>query len=104
MGKHEQITVSDKPPVPSAPAVVIHRKQLEANLDRLKAGVAELALASVMGDVAARAALAAIPGKVAALQFEIDQNHAAHALAVKNDHAAEAGWRQSLQAMQPEQL
>ena len=104
MGMHEKIAVSDKPPAPTAKAVLAHRKKLETERDGLRTGAAELALASAMGDLDARAALAAIPGKSAALQFEIDLNHEAHDLAVKQDSDAEVAWRNSIQLMDPEEI
>lgn len=64
--------------------------------------MAELARLSALGDAEAKATLAAIPGKIAALQFEIDLNEAAHGLAVQQDSAAEAAWRSSIQEMSPE--
>jgi hypothetical protein len=104
MGRHEKITTSDKPPAPTARAVLAHRKKLEIERDALRAGAAELALKSARGDTAAQAALWAMPGKQAGLQFEIDQNHAAHELAMKQDSDAEIAWRASLQLMEPEDL
>jgi hypothetical protein len=103
MGKLEKI-VSDKPPAPTANAVIAHRKKLEAVRDALRTGAAELALKSAHGDTAAQAALWAIPAKQAGLQFEIDQNHAAHDQAMVHDHDAEAAWRKSLQLMDPDDL
>jgi hypothetical protein len=44
-----------------------------------------------------------MPAKQAGLQFEIDQNHAAYALATKHDSDAESAWRASL-PMDPEEL
>jgi hypothetical protein len=96
--------IPDAPPSPTAPTVRAHRKKLEIERDGLRTGAAELALASAMGDLAARAALGAIPGKFAALQFEIDQNSEAYALAEKQDSAAEAAWRASIQTMDPEDM
>ena len=99
MGKHESIDVATAPPAPIAKSVLAHRKKLEAERDALNVGAPELALASAKGDPEAKAALAAIPGKRAALQFEIDWNHAAHGLAMQQDHAAEVAWRTSIQSM-----
>jgi hypothetical protein len=103
MGKSETI-VADKPPAPTMPAVRAHRKMLETERDTLKASAAALAFASAKGDTAAREALRAIPGRLAALQFEIDLNHDAAELAHKQDADAEVAWRASLQAMDPEDL
>jgi len=102
MGKHEQIDVSA--PLPIAKSVLVHRKRLEAERDGLRAGAAVLALKSSQGDSAAQAELAAIPGRLAALTFEIDMNHEAHQLAIQQDSAAEAGWRAGLQSMAPEDV
>jgi len=88
--------VSRTAPAPIAKSVLAHRRIIEAERDALKTGAAELALKSVGGDLEARAALAAIPGKTAALQREIDWNHAAHELAIKHDSDAEIAWRASL--------
>jgi hypothetical protein len=104
MGKHEKIAVSDKPPAPTARAVLEHRKKLEIERDAMRDGAAELALRSAQGDTAAQAALWAIPAKQAGLQFEIDQNHAAYALAAKQDGDAETAWRAQVQSMAPEDL
>jgi hypothetical protein len=89
------------PPAPTAKAVRAHRKKLEAVRDGLRTGAAELALASALGDADAKAALAGIPAKFAALQFEIDLNHEAYELAHKQDADAETAWRASLQTMDP---
>jgi hypothetical protein len=105
MGRHEKIAVSLKPPAPTAKAVLAHRKRLEIERDGfLRTGAAALALASARGDADAQAALAAIPAKFAAIQFEIDLNHEAHELAHKQDADAEVAWRESLQSMDPEDL
>jgi hypothetical protein len=104
MGRHEKIAVSDKPPAPTAPRVLAHRKKLETERDGLRTGAAALALASAQGDADAQAALAAIPAKFAAIQFEIDLNHEAYELAHKLDADAEVAWRESLQSMDPEDL
>jgi hypothetical protein len=103
MGKHENI-IPIAPPAPTAKAVLAHRKKLEIERDGLRAGAAELALKSALGDLDARAALAAIPAKAAALQFEIDMHHETHELAHKLDAAAEAAWRTSLESMDVEDL
>jgi hypothetical protein len=92
------------PPAPTAKVVLAHRKKLEAARDGLRTGAAELALASALGDADAQAALAAIPDKFAALQFEIDLNHEAYELAHQHDSDAETAWRASLQSMDPEDL
>jgi hypothetical protein len=102
--------VLDKPaaaltrPAPAARAVLLHRKRLEAERDALRSGCPELALKSASGDAAARAELRAIPDKLAGLQFEIDQNHAAHEIAHQRDAAAETAWRTGLQMLPTEQL
>lgn len=92
------------PPAPIAKAVLAHRKIIEIERDSLQAGAAALALSSAMGDLEARAALAAIPARFAALQFEIDQNYAAHELAVKQQSDAEIAWRASLQTLPPAEI
>jgi hypothetical protein len=96
--------VSLAPPVATAKAVLAYRKKLELERDGLRTGTAELALKASRGDADAKAALAAIPGKMAALQFEIDHNHEAYDLAIQQDHSAEVAWRGSLQLMDPEDL
>jgi hypothetical protein len=101
MGKPE---IALDPPAPTAKAVLVHRKKLEIERDALRTGAAELALKSAQGDADAQAALRAIPAKQTGLQFEIDQNHAAYVLAVKQDSDAESAWRGSLQTMDPEDL
>jgi hypothetical protein len=92
----------DVPPAPTAKAVLDHRKKLEIERDGLRTGTAVLALSSALGDPDAKAALAAIPAKLAALQFEIDLNHEAYELSVKQDSDAERAWRASLHEMDPE--
>lgn len=101
MGRHE---IALDPPAPTAKAVLAHRKKLETDRDSLRTGAAKLALAAALGDLDARAALAAMPGELAALQFEIDLNHEAHDLAVKQDSDAEVAWRAALDSMNPEDL
>jgi hypothetical protein len=92
------------PPAPIAKSVLAHRKKLEAERDGLRTGAALLALKSSQGDTAAKAELVAIPGRYAALTFEIDLNHEAHQLATEQDSAAETAWRAGLQAMDPDDL
>ena len=96
--------VSLKPPAPTAKLVLQHRKRLEAERDALQNGVAELALKSAHGDTAARAELRAVASKREGLQFEIDQNHTANELAVKQDSDAEVFWRLELPRLPPEEL
>jgi hypothetical protein len=102
MGKHE--VVSLKPPPSTKPAIVAYRKTLEIERDALRASAAALAFASAKGDSAAREALAAIPGRLAALEFEINLNHECQQLGHAEDAAAEIAWRESLQSMDPEDL
>jgi hypothetical protein len=80
-------------PSPIAKRVLARRQILEAERDAVKTGAAELALKSALGDLDARAALAAMPGKIAALQLEADLAHEAHQLAIKQDSEAELAWR-----------
>ena len=101
MGKPE---IALDPPAPSAPTVRKHRKMLEIERDALRASAAELAFASAKADSVAREALAAIPGRLAALQFEIDLNHECQLLAHAEDAAAEAAWRTSIQTLPPEEI
>jgi hypothetical protein len=103
MGKLEK-PVALTPPAPTANSVLARRKKLETERDAMRDGAAELALRSAQGDTAAQAALWAIPAKQAGLQFEIDQTHAAYALATKQDSDAETAYRASLQLMDPEDL
>jgi hypothetical protein len=109
MGKLEQIYdaqtgVALNPPVPTGKLVLAHRKKLEVERDGLRANAAELALKAALGDGAAQAELASIPGKHAALTFEIDMNAAAHDIAKQRDGEAEIAWRKSLQDLPPEVL
>jgi hypothetical protein len=53
--------VSLSPPAPTAKAVLVYKKTLEAERDRLRNGAPELALAASRGDAEAKAALAATP-------------------------------------------
>src|SRR5437879_1636802 len=103
MGMHQNI-ISTTPPPANAPGVRAHRKMLEIERDALRAGAVELALASAMGDRDAKAALAALPAKLAALQFEIDLGHQAMELAQGHDAAAEVAWRASIQTLPPEEI
>lgn len=102
--KLEQPAIPNTPPVGTAKAVLAHRRKLEAERDSLRAGAAELALRSALGDAEAQAALATIPAKQAALQFEIDLNRDAHELATQRDSAAERDWRAALQSLDPDEL
>lgn len=104
MGRHEQVDVAAGPPPPIAKSVLAHRKKLETERDGLRAGAALLALKSSQGDTSARAELAAIPPRFAALTLEIDLNHEAHQLACEQDSASEAAWRAGLQSLSPEEL
>lgn len=103
MDKHETI-VPLAPPAPTKPAVMAHRRTLELERDVLRAGAIELAVASARGDLGARQTLAALPAKLAALQFEIDLNHQAQELAHAEDAAAETAWRKDILAMDPEEI
>lgn len=91
-------------PAATAPSVRDYRRKLELERDALRTGTAELARLAALGDADAKASLAAIPGKIASLQFEIDLNHEAYELAHKRDADAEVAWRASLQSMDPEDL
>jgi hypothetical protein len=102
MNKHE--TVPMKPPAATRPVVRAHRRTLELERDNLRAGAIELALRSAMGNLDARNTLAALPAKLAALQFEIDLNHQAQELAHAEDAAAEIAWRASIQILDPEDI
>ena len=96
--------VSMKPPAPTRPTVLAHRRTLELERDALRTGATELALASAKGEPEARSALAALPAKLAALQFEIDLSHQAQELAHDHDAIAETAWRTSIQSMDPEEI
>lgn len=93
-----------KPPAPIWPSVLAHRKKLEIERDTLRDGASELAFKAAKGDSEAQAALAAIPAKQAMLQFEIDQNHLAVELAMKQDSDAEVAWRAAVQLLDPEEI
>jgi len=92
------------PAPPALPPCGRTGKILEIERDALRAGAVELALASALGDLDAKAALAALPPKLAALQFEIDLNHQAHEMAQGHDAAAEVAWRASIQTLPPEEI
>jgi hypothetical protein len=102
MGKHEAVSLV--PPAPTARAVLAHRKKLETERDALRVDAADLALRSARGDTTAQAALWAIPARQAGIQFELDQNRAAYALAEKQDSDAEIAWRASIQTLPPEEI
>jgi hypothetical protein len=93
-----------KPPAATKPAVIAHRRTLELERDASRAGAIELAFASAVGDLDARNTLAALPAKLAALQFQIDLNHQAQELAHAADAAAEIAWRASIQTLDPEDI
>ena len=92
------------PPAPTAKAVRAHRRTLELSLDALKAGAAELALASARGRTGAQDALAALYGKIRATEFEIECNDQACGLATVEDAAAEVAWRAAIQTMEPQEI
>jgi hypothetical protein len=98
---HDETVAPLTPPAASKPAVIAHRRTLELERDALRAGAVELALASARGDVDARHTLAALPAKLAALQFEIDLNHQVQELAQAEDAAAEIAWRAAIQGLDP---
>jgi hypothetical protein len=91
--------VSMKPPVATKPAVRAHCRTLELERDAIRAGAVALASASAKGDPAAREALAVVPARLAALQFEIDLNRDCQEIAEKEDAAAQVAWRSAIQAM-----
>jgi hypothetical protein len=93
-----------KPPAPTAIAVRAHRRTLELERDALRAGAAALALASSRGDQAAKEALAALPARHAALNFEIDLNGEAVELAQAEDAAAEQAWRAAIQTLPVDEI
>lgn len=90
-----------KPPASSKAVVLARRRTLELERDALRAAAVDLALASAMGDAGARTRLAALPVKLAALDFEIDLSHQAQELAHVQDAAAETAWRAAIQQMEP---
>jgi hypothetical protein len=104
MGKHETI-VPMRPPASSIPAVKARRLALELERDALRAGAVVFAVDSALvGDLDARNRLAAIPAKLAALQFEIDLNHEAQQLAHETDVARETAWRAAVQSLEPKEI
>jgi hypothetical protein len=92
------------PPTPTVNAVRAHRRTLELSLDALKAGVGELALASARGNPGAQEALAALCGRLRAIEFEIECNHQARELATQQDAAAEVKWRAAIQTLDPDEI
>jgi hypothetical protein len=96
--------VSLKPPPPTMPAVVVHRRTLELERDNLRAGAIALAFSSAMGDLDARNKLAALPARLAALQLEIDLNQDVKDLAHAADAVAELEWRRAIQKLDPEDV
>jgi hypothetical protein len=97
------MTVSSLPKQ-TASALRPHRRKLELERDALRAGAPELALASARGEPGAREEMAALSGKLQALQFEIDCNHEAYELASKQDAAAEVAWRAAIQTLDPNDI
>jgi hypothetical protein len=92
------------PPAPTASSVRSYRKLLEIERDALKAGAPALAAASALGDLGAKADLAALHAKLAALQFEIDCNDLAVELARAEDSARETVWRASIQELPADEI
>lgn len=97
-------TISVGPPAPIKPIVLARCRALELERDALRDGAVGLALASAKGDIDARDRLAALPTKLATLQFEIDLSHQAQDLAHEEDAAAQRVWRASIQTMEPEDI
>jgi hypothetical protein len=95
---------STAPPQPTSQKVRAHRKMLEIERDALRAAGPALSLASALGDLGAKADLAALHAKLAALQFEIDCNDQAVDLARSADAAREASWRAAVQELPAEEI
>jgi hypothetical protein len=91
-------------PKQTANAVRAHRRKLELARDALRASAPELALASARGEPGAPEEMAALSGKIQALQFEIDCNHDAYNRACIQDAAAEVSWRASIQTLEPKEI
>jgi hypothetical protein len=98
VGKHEKIILPAAPPAPRAPAVLAQREAGVLELAALNAEIAERALPAIEGKPGGKEALTALHDKIRAATFEIDCNAAAHALAVRLDREAVAGWRAAIDA------
>jgi hypothetical protein len=95
---------SQTAPPPTAMAVKAHKQALMMSLSALKAGAVGLALASAKGDLAAKAALAALDARVRALEYEIGLNDSAVERARQEDAAAAAAWRSAVQERPAEEI
>lgn len=92
-------TVADKPPAPTAAAVLEQRAAKERELAALKSGIGEAAYVAAVSGKAGAQALAVLHAKIQAAQFELDCNAAAHAHAIEADKAAVADWWEQVHAM-----
>lgn len=94
--------VPDRPPAPTAGAVLAQRAAKELELAALEAEVGKVAYLAATKGKSGAALLAEQHAKILAARFEIAANSAAHAYAVEADRAAVAAWRDEVNALPPE--
>ena len=92
------------PPVPRAPAVLAYLEAAKPALAALHEKVGEAALEAALGEEGGSERLRQIYWKIRALQFEIEANDQAHAIAVRRDAEAYAEWKAAVHALPPEEL
>jgi hypothetical protein len=103
MGRIERI-VPDKPPAPRAVWVVEHLQISKRMLGELEEEIPRLLLAALEGQPGSKDQLAALREKIAAAQFEIENNAKARDHAAHLDQEAIAAWRASIQTLPPEEI
>jgi hypothetical protein len=94
-------TVPEKPPAPTAGAVLEQRASKERELAALESRIAETAYVAVVSGKAG--ALADLHAKILAARFELEANAKAHAFAIKADQAAVADWWAQVHSMPAEE-
>ncbi|MET4034439.1 hypothetical protein ABIB94_008347 [Bradyrhizobium sp. JR7.2] len=97
------LNVPFDPPALTVPAIRKHRSVVELELAGIKATLPAALLASARGEPGAREALSVLRRQVQDLEFEIDRNIDAVALAEQNDVAAHAAWREAVHALPPDE-
>jgi hypothetical protein len=96
-------TVPDRPPAPTAPAVLEHRDRMERELAELKSRIGQTAYGAAISGKGGAEALATLHAKIQAAEFALAASEAAHIYAGEADRAAVATWREEVNAMPPEQ-
>jgi hypothetical protein len=96
--------IAHSPPAPRAVRVAERLQISKRTLGELEGAIPRLLLAALEGHPGAKDELAALREKIAAAQFEIENNAKARDHAAHLDQEAIAAWRASIQTLPPEEI